>query len=58
MYVDKNRRLWKDEEKSAGAETRPNIKAEVTCLPSLFIYPGNFPSYKKADHEIHCGVGR
>lgn len=38
--------MCKDEENSAGAETHHNIRAEVTCPPSLLIYPGNFLSCK------------
>ncbi|TNM88520.1 hypothetical protein fugu_004774 [Takifugu bimaculatus] len=38
--------MCKDEENSAGAETHHNIRAEVTCSPSLLIYPGNLLSYK------------
>lgn len=49
-----------DEENSAGAETHHNIRAEVTCSPSLLIYPGHFLSYKnnnnkkrKPDYKIY-----
>lgn len=36
--------MCKDEENGARAETHHNIRAELTCPPSLLIYPGNFLS--------------
>lgn len=41
--------MCKDEENSA--ETHHNIRAEVTCSPSLLIYPGNFLSYKNNNNN-------
>lgn len=43
--------MCKDEENSARAETHHNIRTELTCPPSLLIYPGNFLSYKNNKKE-------